>query len=114
MKFVSSKIHLIIWCGILLLISYGILYLNLYEINYPYLLKTFWPLILIITGILQTLNSRFRDLTSAILLIIIGVIILSKNLQIFSMELFWEKWPNPIRDFLFSLTFNISSTLFSL
>jgi len=114
MKIALSKKYLIIFSGILFIILYGVLYFSSYEINYPYLFKTFWPIILIIIGILQTLNSRFKDLTSATLLMIIGIMILFMNLQFLSLESFWEKWPNPLRDFLFLLTSNASNILFSI
>lgn len=73
-----------------------VLQLFLVSFLFPYQLlnifRIYWPVVLVVIGILQTLNTRFKDFLSAVLLIITGVTLLILKLNGLSFEIFIIEW----------------------
>src|SRR5699024_1510659 len=66
-----------IWIGLLfLLFGFGFLLHQADIINLPQLFSNWWPLLLIIIGMIQLLNRRHSSGSSGFLLLIIGLLFL--------------------------------------
>ena len=74
--------------------------INYFKIEGIEAFERFWPVILIIIGILQSLNSRYKDLTSSILLIFIGVILLLFKLELLTQIILLDIWPDSIKQIM--------------
>lgn len=60
----------------------------------------FWPSILIIVGILQTLDTRFKDPESAVLLAVTGVILFIFKFKLLPVEFVLNSWPGSLKKLL--------------
>ena len=91
---------------ILILIALGLLFI-LVGFLYPYQLLnifgTYWPVVLIVIGILQTLNTRFKDLVSALLLIITGVTLMIFKLKVLSIEVLLNGWDGSLKGLILNI-----------
>lgn len=74
-----------------------------YPVQLLNIFNTYWPLILIVIGILQTLNTRFKDFVSAILLMITGGILLIFKLKVLSSEILLNGWDGSLKGLILSI-----------
>lgn len=81
----------------LILVAVIVFCIHYFDLRGEILLERYWPVILIIAGILQTLNSRFRDLTSAFLFTLVGALLLLFKLNLLNEVILWDYWPETIK-----------------
>ncbi len=91
------------WIAVIVSIA-GITHL-LHQLNFSLseFIKTYWPGLFIITGIIQLTSSRYRDVASTILLIAIGILLILKNVGYLSIEMLKSMGADSLRDILKSI-----------
>jgi hypothetical protein len=98
-KNISIKVFLVLMPLVLLLFLVSFLF--------PYqrlnLFKIYWPVVLVLIGILQTLNTRFKDFVSAVLLILTGVTLLILKLNGLSFEIFLNEWDGSLKELILNV-----------
>jgi hypothetical protein len=84
-----------------------VLFLFLVSFLYPFQLlnifRVYWPVVLVVIGILQTLNTRFKDFVSAILLMVTGVTLLILKLKGLSVEFFLNSWDGSLKELILNI-----------
>ena len=79
------------WVGIILIIIGGLFILDTFDImNFGHAFSTWWPLILIVIGILKIKGS---EKSSGIILLIIGSVFLLSTLDVIYWSSVWRFWP---------------------
>lgn len=88
------------WLGLLvILLGVGFLLGNFgfLEFNMSYLVRTYWPVVLLVLGIVYLLGGRERgNYISGVIFIALGLLFLGRNTEIlvFDMRTFWQIfWP---------------------
>lgn len=98
-KQISNRLILISITPILLFILAGFFYPD----QFMNMFSTYWPAVLVLIGILQTLNTRFKDLASAVLLMLTGMILLIFKLKVLSIEFLLSSWDGSLKELILSV-----------
>jgi hypothetical protein len=91
------------WIGLIVLIGGIIQLFQQFDISLKTLLEQYWPLLFIITGILQMSSPRYRDPGSNILLIMVGLALLIYKGGFISPATIEELWPETFQRILNTL-----------
>jgi hypothetical protein len=86
--------------------------INYFKIIAIEAVEKFWPVTLICIGILQSFNSRYKDLTSSILLIFGGVILLLFKLNLLTQIFLLNFWPDSLKQIIGKLFNEILINIF--
>jgi len=76
---------------LLVVLGSGFLVQQLDVFHFSDILSTWWPLILIIIGLMQMLNSRHSSTFPGIFLLLLGIIFLGR--EVYDINLFKHIWP---------------------
>jgi hypothetical protein len=96
-------LHPEFWIGLLVLCG-GIFQLfQQFEISLTTLSEQYWPLLFVITGIIQLSSDRYRDVGSNILLILVGATLLIYKGGFVSLATIEKIWPETFQKILNNL-----------
>ncbi len=79
----------------LILIIIGIIFLlaNLSIVDFRHYLSQYWPLLLVIFGLIQLISSNFRMISTPVTFIVIGLILQLLKFGYFRWNQIWKYWP---------------------